>query len=110
MTKLVASSIRFLAPRRRRVVLLIAGLALIGFIVSHATTHLTAAESAAAAPVMPPAPKVTVAPVEEKLVTEYEELTGHIDATETVELRARVSGHVDAVHFQAGQLVHKGDA
>lgn len=61
------------------------------------------------APVPPPAPKVTVAPVEEKLVTEFDEITGRIDAIETVELRARVSGHIDAVHFQAGQLVKQGD-
>jgi RND family efflux transporter MFP subunit len=57
----------------------------------------------------PQAPKVTVAPVEQKVVTEYEEITGHVDAVETVELRARVSGHLDAVHFQAGQIVKKGD-
>ena len=57
----------------------------------------------------PPATKVTVAPVEEKMVTEFEEITGRIDAKETVELRARVSGHLEAVHFQAGQLVKKGD-
>lgn len=61
------------------------------------------------APATPPAPKVTVAPVEQQLVTEYEELTGHVDATETVELRARVSGHLEEVHFHAGQLVQKGD-
>jgi membrane fusion protein, multidrug efflux system len=66
--------------------------------------------SAASAPAtMPPAPKVTVAPVEEKLVTEYEELIGRVDATETVELRARVSGHLEQVHFQSGQLVKQGD-
>ncbi len=70
-------------------------------------TRLHAAPAAAAS--APPAPKVTVAPVEQQLVTDYEELTGHVDATETVELRARVSGHLDAVHFQAGQLVQKGD-
>lgn len=63
----------------------------------------------ASAPVAPPAPKVTVAAVEQQLVTDYEELTGHVDAMETVELRARVSGHLDTVHFQAGQLVRKGD-
>lgn len=63
---------------------------------------------AAAANAAPP-PKVTVAPVEERLVTEYEELTGRVDAAETVELRARVSGHVEAVRFQAGQLVQAGD-
>ena len=56
-----------------------------------------------------PAPKVTVAPVEQQLVTEYEELTGHVDAMETVELRARVSGHLESVNFEAGQLVNKGD-
>ncbi len=61
------------------------------------------------APVAPPATKVTVAPVEEKLVTEFEEITGRIDAKETVELRARVSGHLESVHFQAGELVKKGD-
>ncbi|HEY0863319.1 MAG TPA: efflux RND transporter periplasmic adaptor subunit [Lacunisphaera sp.] len=71
---------------------------------------VTPAQAAqASAPVAPPAPKVTVAPVEQQLVTDYEELTGHVDAMETVELRARVSGHLDTVHFQAGQLVNKGD-
>ena len=59
--------------------------------------------------VAPPAPTVTVESVEQQLVTEYEELTGHVDAAETVELRARVSGHLETVHFQAGQLVRKGD-
>ncbi len=71
------------------------------------TTPARAAE--ASAPAAPPAPKVTVAPVEQQLVTDYEELTGHVDALETVELRARVSGHLATVHFQAGQLVRKGD-
>jgi RND family efflux transporter MFP subunit len=63
----------------------------------------------ASSPAAPPAPKVTVASVEEKVVTEYEELIGRVDATETVELRARVSGHLAQVDFQAGQLVKQGD-
>jgi multidrug efflux system membrane fusion protein len=65
--------------------------------------------SFAAGAAVPPAPKVTVAPVEEKLVTEFEEITGRVDSAETVELRARVSGHLETVHFQAGQMVAKGD-
>lgn len=72
----------------------------------------TAAPTLAAEPVKPatpPAPKVTVAAVEQRLVTEFEELTGHVDAVETVELRARVSGHLEAVAFSAGQMVNKGD-
>ena len=80
--------------------LVIAGIGLYAF---------TPVKSSAAVPAPAPATKVTVAPVEVKLVTEYEEITGRIDATETVELRARVSGHLEDVHFQAGQLVAKGD-
>ncbi|MES2697866.1 MAG: efflux RND transporter periplasmic adaptor subunit [Verrucomicrobiota bacterium] len=64
---------------------------------------------AASAAATPPPPKVTVATVEERLVTDYEELTGRVDAAETVELRARVSGHLETVHFRAGQLVKQGD-
>ena len=107
MTKFVSSSVRFLAPRRR-VAFAAASLVLAAVAVLHFTSRVNAAGSPAA-PVAPPAPAVTVAPVEERLITEYEDLTGHVDATETVELRARVSGHLEAVSFQAGQLVQKGD-
>lgn len=108
MTTHIKSKVPF-APRTRRVALSVAGLAAVALIVSYASNHATAAESAVHAPATPPAPKVSVASVEEKLVTEYEEITGHVDATETVELRARVSGHMEAVRFQAGQIVQKGD-
>ncbi|MEO6568951.1 MAG: efflux RND transporter periplasmic adaptor subunit [Opitutaceae bacterium] len=97
----------FRALRRR--IALISSLALIGGFAAYTSTHALAANSKAAAAPQPAAPKVTIAPVEEKLVTEYEELTGRVDAAETVELRARVSGHLEAVRFQAGQLVRKGD-
>ena len=70
---------------------------------------LTRAAAAEASAATPPAPKVTVASVEQKFLADYEEITGRVDAVETVELRARVSGHLDAVNFQAGQLVNKGD-
>ena len=61
------------------------------------------------APAPSAGPKVTVAPVEVESLSDYDEITGHVDATETVELRARVSGHLDSVHFQAGQIVQAGD-
>lgn len=57
---------------------------------------------------MPPAP-VTLAPVEQKELVEWEEFTGRVEAVETVELRPRVSGYITEVHFQAGALVKKGD-
>ncbi len=47
--------------------------------------------------------------MEQKLITAYEEFTGRVEATETVELRARVSGHMERVHFQAGQEVKAGE-
>lgn len=57
---------------------------------------------------MPPAP-VTLAPVEQRELVEWEEFTGRVEAVETVELRPRVSGYITEVHFQAGARVQKGD-
>ncbi len=60
-------------------------------------------------PPAPSAPGVAVAPVEEREISEYSEFTGRVEAIDDVEVRARISGHLDAVHFQAGQIVAKGD-
>jgi RND family efflux transporter MFP subunit len=57
---------------------------------------------------MPPA-VVTVAPVQQVELVEWEEFTGRTAAIENVEVRSRISGHIDAVKFQSGQLVKKGD-
>jgi RND family efflux transporter MFP subunit len=57
---------------------------------------------------MPPAP-VTIAPVEQKKLVEWEEFTGRVEPVEMVELRPRVSGYITEVHFQAGELVKEGD-
>ena len=58
----------------------------------------------------PPAPSVTVAPVEQKEIVEWDEFTGRIEPVESVEVRPRVSGYIQAVRFQSGQLVKKGEA
>ncbi|HEY1053122.1 MAG TPA: biotin/lipoyl-binding protein, partial [Prosthecobacter sp.] len=57
---------------------------------------------------MPPAP-VTVAPVEQRMLVEWEEFTGRVEAVELVDLRPRVSGYITDVHFQSGAMVQKGD-
>ncbi len=67
-----------------------------------------APQEAAAPPAMPPT-AVTVAPPMTKEVQEWDEFTGRIDALETVEIRPRVSGNLEAVHFKSGQQVKKGD-
>jgi len=57
----------------------------------------------------PPPPSVTVATVEKKEIVEWEEFTGRIEPVETVEVRPRVSGYIQEVKFQSGQMVKKGD-
>ena len=57
----------------------------------------------------PPPPQVTVAPVEQQDLVEWEELTGRTAAVDYVEVRPRVSGHIEKVLFESGQLVRKGD-
>lgn len=55
----------------------------------------------------PPAP-VSVAYPLERMVTEYAHATGTTRAVNTVELRSRVSGYLDAIHFQDGDMVTEG--
>jgi RND family efflux transporter MFP subunit len=57
----------------------------------------------------PAAPPVTVSKPAKKVVTEYDEYVGRFVAVDSVEVRARVSGYLEAVHFQDGQTVKKGD-
>ena len=59
--------------------------------------------------VKPPAPTVSVAKVECKPVIETDEFTGRLEAVDHVEIRPRVSGQLDSVHFQEGAIVQKGD-
>ena len=54
-------------------------------------------------------PTVTVARVEQKEIVERDEFTGRIEPVEAVEIRPRVSGYIQEVRFQSGQLVKKGD-
>jgi multidrug efflux system membrane fusion protein len=57
----------------------------------------------------PQAPAVTVAQPVERKVQEWDEFTGRFEAVDTVEVRARVSGYLNEVHFTDGQNVRKGD-
>jgi multidrug efflux system membrane fusion protein len=64
--------------------------------------------SQAATVVAPPAPEVTVAQVIAKPLHQWIELTGTLQAVDTVQVRPRVSGYVDAVRFTEGARVAKG--
>lgn len=58
---------------------------------------------------VPAPPLVTVARPLEKTITEWDEYTGRFTAVDTVEVRARVSGFIDSLHFKEGQVVKQGD-
>ena len=61
----------------------------------------------AAGPAQGPAP-VSVVPVVEKSFTDKEEFSGQLEAAEYVDLRSRVAGVVDQVHFTDGAMVSRG--
>src|SRR6266850_3015904 len=65
--------------------------------------------TAAAAATAAPAPGVVVSKPLVKKIVEWDEYTGQFTAVDSVELRARVSGYLQAIHFEDGQLVHEGD-
>ncbi len=65
-------------------------------------------ETKPAAPKPPPA-TVTVAQPIARTVTDWDEFSGRLASPETVEIRARVSGHLDKVHFVEGSEVKAGD-
>lgn len=60
-------------------------------------------------PAAPPATPVSVATVEQRDLVAWAEFSGRLEAIERVEVRSRVSGVVEAVHFREGSLVRQGD-
>jgi len=56
----------------------------------------------------PGAPPVTVATPLRQQVVDWDEFTGRFEAVETVDVRARVGGYIQAVHFRDGQTVQRG--
>jgi multidrug efflux system membrane fusion protein len=84
---------------RLAVVPLLAALVLAGCARSQATDT----------PAAPPAPEVSVAEVISQPLRDWEEFSGRLEAVDSVEIRPRVAGFVDSVHFTEGAHVKKGD-
>jgi len=57
----------------------------------------------------PPPPVVTVATPVKRTIVDQDEYVGRFVAVDAVEVRARVSGYLDKVAFEDGQLVKQGD-
>lgn len=68
---------------------------------------LSACDKPAAKSAPPVTPAVSVATPIPRKVNEWDEYTGRLASPETVEVRARVSGHIDKIHFKEGSEIEK---
>ncbi|MBN8248309.1 MAG: efflux RND transporter periplasmic adaptor subunit, partial [Verrucomicrobia bacterium] len=57
----------------------------------------------------PVTPAVLVAEPVSRRISEWDEYTGRLASPETVEVRARVSGYIEKVHFKEGSEVQAGE-
>lgn len=55
----------------------------------------------------PPPPKVTVESPQTREIVAYDDYNGWIEAPASVEVRSRVRGHINKVHFTDGNVVEK---
>lgn len=93
------------SPKTIFIVLLLLSIGVAGAVVLKNQTAAAAKPTvSAASPV-----SVSVASALEMPVTEWDEFSGRIKAIEHVEVRPQVSGPIEKIHFEDGQLVNKGD-
>lgn len=64
---------------------------------------------ATAGAAQPPAVPVSVAAVLQQDISLWDEFSGRLEAVQRVDIRPRVSGAVQSVHFREGSLVKQGD-
>jgi multidrug efflux system membrane fusion protein len=86
-------------PRIQQLSPLVLPLALVGCAVGEAGNP----------PPAPPAPQVTTAEVAVHELNDWADFTGRLEAVESVEIRARVGGYVESVHFAEGGRVAAGE-
>ena len=97
------------SPSRRKLAIAVAA-ALALAAVSAGVVELRASHGArAAAQAAPAAMPVMVASVVQADVETWDEFSGRLEAVERVEVRSRVSGAIQSVHFVEGALVKRGD-
>ncbi|MES2412199.1 MAG: efflux RND transporter periplasmic adaptor subunit [Pseudomonadota bacterium] len=99
-------TIRLHTPKRRLLAIAVAVFALTS--VTAAIFGVTSSRAQPAAAQAPATP-VSVATVVQSDVAAWEEFSGRLEAVERVDIRSRVAGTIQAVHFREGALVKKGD-
>ena len=55
-----------------------------------------------------PMPVMTLQP-QPRTIADWDEFSARIEATDSVEIRPRVTGYIDRVTFESGQLVKEGE-
>lgn len=84
------------------------GLRLLSLVLPLAFAACTVGE-AGNPPSAPPAPEVSTAEVAVHDLNDSADFTGRLEAVESVEIRSRVGGYVESVHFVEGGRVAAGD-
>ena len=79
------------------------GLALVALCIAFGASALGQQQGGAE----PPPPGVVVEEVGTREVADRETFTGHIEAVDEVDLRARVEGYLQPLHFEQGSVVEK---
>jgi multidrug efflux system membrane fusion protein len=99
-------SIQLHTPKRRLLAVALAVLAVTGIAAAVFGVSSTSAQSG---PAQPQATPVSVATVVQSDVSAWDEFSGRLEAVERVDIRSRVAGTIQSVHFREGALVKKGD-
>jgi len=94
-------------PRRRVVIATLASLGVLtaGVIGLRTSTAQPSGGPGGAPQAMP----VMVATVQESEVALWDEFSGRLEAVERVDVRSRVAGAIQSIHFTEGALVNRGD-
>jgi multidrug efflux system membrane fusion protein len=95
-----------LPARNRRLVIVTATLAALAALTVGVVGWRAQAQTPPAAPAATPVP---VASVERVDVATWDEFSGRLEAVDRVDVRSRVAGAVQSIHFSEGALVRRGD-
>jgi multidrug efflux system membrane fusion protein len=94
---------------RKRLLIAVAAIAVLAAVVAGVATYKPSTAASAPAAAAPPATPVSVATVTQSDVAIWDEFSGRLEAIERVDIRSRVAGAVQSVHFTEGALVKRGD-
>ncbi|QGJ71550.1 Toluene efflux pump periplasmic linker protein TtgG [Planctomycetales bacterium 10988] len=85
------------------------GLLMLGLLLTLGITGCQESKAAPESPVEAPAVEVSVAKPVRTPIVEWDEYTGRFDAIDSVEVRSRVSGYLQSIHFEEGEEVKEGN-